>query len=103
MLTELWALPFEALAHGKIEHRVKVLIPDTIIYEDTVPIGWYFNSKDGMILQKNKDKLTVATITARMEDLAKSNVTDGTGFCAVTRNPAESTFPIVYCHCSWQI
>lgn len=40
-----------------------IIIPDTIILKENIPIIWYFHSsKNGLILKKNRENLNIKTI-----------------------------------------
>ena len=92
-----WFWAFDALSRPKAGGvRLRINIPDTVLFNENEPVGWLFTSKEGEVLRRHAKRLRLDTIcdtllsyAARDAMYAKSRPSQT--YALATRSGSESS------------
>ena len=65
-------------AEGDCSARLKVRLPNTVIFKYGSPTSWYFNNKEGEVLRKKEANLTFSHILAAFKKKKSHSIAAGT-------------------------
>lgn len=75
---------------SKWSRNLKICLPNTVLFDDGVPVTWFFTGKQGTILKKSTPNTTIPKIQTFYKKMKRQNKTN---IAAVYLYNANSGFP----------